>query len=124
MSLLVAFGAGEIGDRQFNEYRWPSCTPFVWAWPEDERGGGSPTGGSDFFVGRFRNTQSSPIGASPASGRTAQSSRKQGATPLSLEGALAFPVNDRFGSNSALGPQQRKVRSPPPHSELAATAPA
>src|SRR5277367_4442988 len=62
MSLLVAFGAGEIGDRQINEDRWPSCAPFVWARPEDERGAGVRQG-SDFFVGRFRNTQSSPTGA-------------------------------------------------------------
>ena len=61
MSLLVAFGAGEIGDRQINEDRWPSCTPFVWARPEDERGGQESDRGSAFFVGRFRNTQSSPI---------------------------------------------------------------
>ena len=55
MSLLVAFGAGEIGDRQINEDRWPSCAPFVWARPEDERGGGEFRQGSDFFVGRIRN---------------------------------------------------------------------
>jgi len=62
MNVLVgAFGAGEIGDRQINEDRSPSCTPFVWARPEDERGA-AVRQGSDFFVGRFRNTQSSPIG--------------------------------------------------------------
>jgi hypothetical protein len=98
MSLLVAFGAGEIGDRQINEDRWPSCTPFVWARPEDERGGRSPTGGLLFLSADFVIPNPVPSApASPASGRTVQSSRKQGEAPLPLEVALVFPVNDRFG---------------------------
>src|ERR1700742_4953954 len=81
MSLLVAFSAGEIGNRQINEDRWPSCTPFMWARPEDERRGGNPTRVRFVLSADFVIPNPAPSAPASASGRTVQSSRKQGETP-------------------------------------------
>jgi hypothetical protein len=99
MSLLVAFGAGKIDDRQINEDRWPSCTPFVWAHPEEGRTGAreSDRGVLFFLSADFRSTQSSPIGTRFAGVGTHGSIKSEARRNLPLEVALAFPMNDRFG---------------------------
>src|ERR1700742_4953953 len=50
------------------------------------------------LVGRFRNTQSSPVGARFGVGTHGSIKSEAGRNPLPLEVALAFPVDDRFGS--------------------------
>jgi hypothetical protein len=109
MSLLVAFGAGEIGDRQINEDRWPSCTPFVWARPEDERGGRSPTGGLPFLSADFviPNPAPSHFAGIGTHGSIRSEARRN---PLPLEVALAFPVNDRFGSRLCENSRELRMR--------------
>jgi hypothetical protein len=84
--------------RQINEDRWPSCTPLVWDRPEDERGGRESDKGLICFVGRFRNTQSSRVGARFGVGTHGSIKSEAGRNPLPPEVALAFPVDDRFGS--------------------------